>query len=323
MILFGAPIDLAADMLSGDQALDALASLVEEPENSRSSYWDLQLEKFQISQDHALIGSTVLGNVSGKRDPLRKAALWVLQTPLRIMGRKYRHFKELAALGRVIADKQERLYTEDILRQVLSLAAIRDHPTWENDRDLSVVIGDGLGVMATLVLMSRPGGKVILVNLTKPLIADLVFLRKVLPDRQIAWAASPLDMDQALGDNAIDVIAVRADDAGLLRQAPVGLAINITSMQEMNSDVTEEYFDILRNCKGARTSFYCCNKLSKTMPDGTETRFRDYPWRQGDEIMVDEACKWFNVVSNTSPPFWIIKKFVTWHRFSVLEKDRK
>ncbi len=310
-------------MLSGSRAIDALASLAEEPEKGRSSYWDLQVKKFQISQDCALEGGTVLGNVSAKRDPFRKAALWVLQTPLRLMGRKYRHFKKLAGLGRVIADRQERLYTEDVLRQVLSLAAIRDHLTWKNDRDLSVVIGDGLGVMASLVRLACPGRKVVVVNLTKPLIADLVFLRKALPDTHVAWAASPRDMDQALCDPAIDVIAIRADDARLLEQAPVGLAINITSMQEMNLDVTEEYFKILRNSKGTRTFFYCCNKLSKTLPDGTETRFRDYPWRQGDEILVDEACKWFNVVSNTSPPFWIVKKFVTWHRFSVLEKDSK
>ena len=162
-------------MLKGDEAISALMSLADKPERDRSSYWDLQVKKFHLSQDGALKGGTVLGNVSGKRNFPRQAALWCLQTPLRLMGRKYRHFAEYANLGRAIAARQERLYTEDILRQALSLAAIREHPAWDNDRDLSVVIGDGLGVMASLVLMSRPGGKVVLVNLTKPLLADLIY----------------------------------------------------------------------------------------------------------------------------------------------------
>ena len=71
----------------------------------------------------------------------------------------------------------------------------------------------------------------------------------------------------------IRAVAIEADDASVICHAPIGLAINIVSMQEMNPPVISNYFDLLRKAPGSSTVFYCCNRIDKTLPDETRVRF--------------------------------------------------
>jgi hypothetical protein len=74
------------------------------------------------------------------------------------------------------------------------------------------------------------------------------------------------------------VIAVRAQDHGLIRQCPLDLAMNIASFQEIDPPLVREYFDDLRDVAGRRRlALYCCNREEKRLPDGTIIRFDDYP----------------------------------------------
>lgn len=308
-------------MLTGDDALLALESLIEKPEATRSSFWDVAVELFKVGADGAVDGPAGLGIVSRKTGSLRTAAHWISRRPFWYMGRKYPDFADSNRLGRLVARRQRRRYTEDIVRQVLSLALIRDTFSFAGDDDLSVVIGDGYGVMTVLLLLAYPARRVIVVNLTKSLLVDLIHVRQVVPEIRFAWVSTAADMEAALSCPGLNLIAVRADDARHISAAPIGLAVNTASMQEMTPPVIAEYFDVLRHSPGADTVFYCCNKLSKTLPDGTVVRFDDYPWRAADRILVDEPCAWQNIVSTKKPPFWYVKKNVVWHRLAVLEKD--
>ena len=75
------------------------------------------------------------------------------------------------------------------------------------------------------------------------------------------------------------VIAIRAVDHELICYCPLNLVINIVSMQEMNPSVIREYFDDLRKrISDHDLYFYFCNRLEKSLPDGTVTRFFEYPW---------------------------------------------
>lgn len=82
--------------------------------------------------------------------------------------------------------------------------------------------------------------------------------------------------------------------------------VNIASMQEMNRKVISKYFQIIRDQKQP-TYFYCCNRRSKELPDGTIINFDDYGWLNSDEILVDELCPWHQRFPTTRPPF--IKRF--------------
>ena len=102
------------------------------------------------------------------------------------------------------------------------------------------------------------------------------------------------------------------------------IAVNIVSMQEMDPPVIAEYFRLLRGNKAARMAFYCCNKLYKRLGDGTELKFDDYPWRDGDQVLHDSVCSWSQWYYDMKPPFWhhrTGKDRVIWHRLALLEME--
>ena len=73
-----------------------------------------------------------------------------------------------------------------------------------------------------------------------------------------------------------------ASDHQLLQKCPIDVFINIASMQEMDPPVVKAYFDDMRAVAVNRQLlFYCCNRQEKQLPDGTVSRFADYPWRLG------------------------------------------
>lgn len=236
---------------------------------------------------------------------------------------KYRHFRECLDLGRTVARRTNRLFTYDILRQVLSLALIREHLSLDGDGPAAMVIGDGFGVMSSLLALAAPSRKVIAVNLTKSLLLDVINIRRAVPEKTVALVETALDVREALGDPEIRFIAAQADNAAILVHAPIGLAINIVSMQEMDADVIAAYFAILRGNPAAETVFYCANKLVKPLPDGTEARFADYPWHAGDAVWVDAVCPWAQWTYSRQPPFWHYRRGagrVIWHRLARLAK---
>ena len=101
------------------------------------------------------------------------------------------------------------------------------------------------------------------------------------------------------------MIAIEVRDHDLLKNCPVDYAINIVSMQEMNSSVISEYFNHLRTIACSKEIlFYCCNREKKILPDGTMARFEDYPWLAEDQIFYDELCPWHKFYYSKRPPFY-------------------
>lgn len=76
-------------------------------------------------------------------------------------------------------------------------------------------------------------------------------------------------------------------------------------MQEMNPDPIAGYFDDMREvAKHQDSFFYCCNRIEKTFPDGTTVRFKEYPWSDSDQVIVDELCPWHQEFYSIKPPFY-------------------
>jgi hypothetical protein len=153
-----------------------------------------------------------------------------------------------------------------MMRQTFTLAMIRHYLDFHSPDLCNLVIGDGYGVLATFLAMHVPERKTIAVNLTKPLLLDLAYFARALPEAGLALVADGDEMLAALGD-----------DASCITQAPIGIAANVVSMHEMGPPVVADYFNLLRRNKAERTAFYCCNKLYKTLAEGTEIKFNDYP----------------------------------------------
>ena len=161
-----------------------------------------------------------------------------------------------------------------------------------------LVIGDGYGTVATLLMAAAPDQRIFLVNLTKALFLDLLHMERAFPEKTFALVSDADEMTRALEDDSIRIVAVRADDAELLREAPIGLAVNIVSMQEMEPDIVHRYFEILRRNPAPRTAFYCCNRRAKV------SNFYDYPWEPADTVLADGVCEWAQWYYTPKPPFW-------------------
>lgn len=302
-------------------ALRALERVAGDDESGQSSYWREEVQGFEVNAEGILTGAGPMGNVSRKTGRAGSAAHWVLQTPFRVIGRRFAAFADTLHQGRLVARRQGRQLTQDMMRQVLALSLIREHLGDKALDGAAVVIGDGYGVMTSLLRLVYPERTVIAVNLTKPLLADLSFAQRVVTDTSIAVPAAPAEMRSAFARGDVGIIGVRADDADLLASVPVALAINIHSMQEMSASVIDRYFHLLRAAPGDRTAFYCCNRVEKTLYDGEVIRFEAFPWRDGDAYLVDEICPWDHWEYGPRPPFWRRNPNLKRHRLALLEKD--
>ena len=310
--------------LTGQDALDALAALADEAEKGRSVFWQNQLKNFSVQADGSVTGTAALGNATAKATTFNNLAHSVLQWPLHRLASGLPDRADCLQLARTIAARQNRQLTTDMIRQAFTLALIRNYLDVRSPDLCNLVIGDGYGVLTTLFAMHAPHRKTIVVNLTKPLLLDLAYFTQAVPETGLALVANSDEMQAALGDEAIRVIGVRADDASCVAEAPIGVAANVVSMQEMEPQVVTDYFHLLRHNKAERTAFYCCNKLYKKLAKDTELKFNDYPWRAGDEILHDSVCPWSQWYYDAKPPFWHYRKGrdrVIWHRLAYLEKD--
>jgi len=313
-------------MLLNDDVLRALHSRQEQVDRSASSYWTEAAGSFSLTKSGTMEGSTLVGLLAPPTDPLRVLVHRTLQLPFTALGRwRYRHYGQIRRLGGLIASRTDRMFTYDMMRQVLSLALIHEHVPFGEEGPAVLVIGDGFGVMTSLLALLTQRRKIITVNLNKPLLLDTTYIRRAVPEATLALVETDADMDTALADKTIRVIAVQADHAQVIRRAPIALAINIVSMQEMNPDTVVAYFATLRENPAPETILYCANKLTKTLPDGTVARFSDYPWRSDDTIMVDAICTWNQWTYSRRPPFWHYRwgqSRIIWHRLASLTKIR-
>jgi hypothetical protein len=183
------------------------------------------------------------------------------------------------------------------------------------------VIGDGYGAFALLAKAFLPDASFILVDLGKTLTMQAFGLEKAFPEEGHTLVEGEGDLQKD------GFVYCRAEQADFLRAATVDTAVNIASMQEMDPGVVANYFSILRECLTGNAFFYCCNRMEKQMPDGTWSRFNDYPWDEEDAVLVDEPCPWHRYFLTPDPkgrvrifghrlPRKVTYDGVHWHRLA-------
>lgn len=309
------------NLLIGTDALAWLAAHLDETDPAASSHWRQEHETFRF-EDGQFSGLRGFGHHAPPARGLRRWVHVLLQKRYRDMGRELPRFAEFDALTAAIARKQDRFYELSALRQALSLAqTLKLAPDCIAGEGWVAVIGDGFGTMAALALAADPAARVVAVNLTKTLLVDLTYAAMTLQSGTFALALDADAAAQAQARSDIRLLGIRASDAALLGALPVGLAINIASMQEMQAQDIATYFRALRAPLGPPTLFYCCNREEKTLPDGEVTRFLEYPWQSADEVLLDESCPWHQFYYTPVPPFYRPYAGVVRHRLARLAPE--
>lgn len=295
-----------------------LRDCIHSPEAGRSAHWAAMLADYAC-EGHEFQGLDGFGSHQS-RSALRLVAHYIMQTPPRLKGRTYPRFAEIYNIGRRIAASQNRLFDLDMLRQVLTVAFLDYTIDIEGLQGITLVIGDGFGSLTSLLLSLLPGRHMMLINLTPVLLVDLTYIRKIFPGVEIVLVESQAQMAAALNQEKRTIIALRADFQDLIRYAPIALAINISSMHEMQPPIVERYFSNLRSAQGEQTYLYCCNRIRKELPDGTVTEFMRYPWDLKDNIIVDELCPWHQKYYTFLPPRYLNYDGPIQHRLVDLSK---
>ncbi len=320
-------------MFSGRAAIDYLAAEAIKDDPSASSHWQKYHSGFKFD-GHGFVGLQGFGGHAKRPTGLRAWLLLLLQRRFRRLGFTYAKFNAIDALASNVTSKQNRAYDLDMLRQVLTIAFLyANAPEKLTASTTCCVIGDGFASMTTLLLASRSAGRIVLVNLTKTLLVDLWYLRLwmgaeafetsvhlVLDEKGLAQV---LENSPSPANGGRQIIAVQATDHQLLQNCPIDIVINIASMQEMNPPVVKAYFDDMRAIALKRDLlFYCCNREEKKLPDGTVTRFTDYPWLVDDEVLVDGLCPWHQHYYSPLPPFYRPYDGAHMHRLVTFHTNR-
>lgn len=280
--------------------LSELAAMSEGKDKAASSHWTNSNRLFNFE-----FGNVRNLPVIGYRIPrvgrfgyARHFLHWLLQSPVRRLGYRYSGFPQILRLSRAIADRRGDIVDDQILRHANTLALLQQSASSALEKDYVAVIGDGSGVMTSLLLAANPKTKVILINLTRTFLVDLILQKQCVPDVEPLLVETEEEAEQAIESNK-RLVAIQAHDARLVSKFPLSLAVNIASMQEMDMSAIDGYFDVLRSNPCDETLFYCANREEKVLPDKSIIRYDDYPWHEKDEIMFEGQVPWMKFVYST------------------------
>jgi hypothetical protein len=278
-------------MLRGQEIKNYLLENLKKDQLGKSSHWEYHLQDFSFDEEKGLKNITGFGGIV-QRSLRERLYHFTMQLPDRKKGRKFPGFNKLISLAQDVAKIQNRTLDSDMMRHVLSLSCIESMiPNFNIDDSIDLVIGDGFGVLSSLI-NRYTGNKVASVNLNEVLLVDYLYTRGIIADEGTVLAMTESDIEEAINNKKIQLVYIQADNHSLIRNLPIRVAYNLASMQEMNPSIIGQYFEDLRNCRSKTLYFYCDNRVEKVLIDGTIVRFQEYPWSNNDEILIDELCPW-------------------------------
>jgi len=197
-------------MKLGHEAIKQLLSEFGAADPKASSHW-LHYHQFLAIDGETVLEARGFGGNSRPFWGIRKLAHLLMQRRYRRMG-KSGIFSKYDRTAREISAAQGRAYDLDLLRQALTISLVDTAFKGQYSlKPVVCIIGDGFGSLASLVLASGFASRIILVNLTKTLAVDLIYLMEADPDLAIALPESREDVHQQKNSGA-EVIAIQAKD---------------------------------------------------------------------------------------------------------------
>ena len=127
--------------------------------------------------------------------------------------------------------------------------------------------------------------KLFLVDLPKTFLFSFTFLAQSCPATKIALPNEVTD--QNFDPKSYDIIMLTPQQTSLIKDQKIDLALNVHSMQEMNTEAIGSYFDLLDRILKPKGYFFCANSAEKII-DGKALRFLDYPWRSHNSTVIFE-----------------------------------
>lgn len=202
---------------------------------------------------------------------------------------------EHTKIAKNIAKRTGRIFSYDMARMLKTVGLLFAHIGDLNEKTIAI-IGDGYGSLGTLIKSIFPRSQIIYINLGRTLAFDVFYSDLALPNK-----THSLLRGENLTAYKSDFTYIEAEKVFNI-SISADIFVNIASMQEMDPQVILKYFEMIRN-QGLGTWFYCCNRVEKTLPDGTITRYFEYGWKPQDVFLVDELCPWHQEAPMNHPPF--------------------
>lgn len=213
-----------------------------------------------------------------------------------------------------VCEGHDRLLSFDCFKQWKSIEKLIEHHVDLKHKTICV-IGDGYGFLGCLLKSMEPSIKIISVNLGKISVIDAALTAKLFPDHRISFVEDHSDYN-----HESDFTFVPAEVVFECGIDNVDIFMNIASMQEMKQETINQYFYWMRSQTTKAPHFYCCNRVSKTLPDGETITFAGLGWQITDKQLLDESCPWYQGCPTNKPPFWAKFDGEMWHRLSILKK---
>lgn len=290
-------------------------------EKGKSSYWVKKLQGFEEKEEGKFVAEELPEGEGGSANIIKELVHWLLQAPFRYQGYRFQEFRNILRTTKKIHARRNNKMMLGSLRQAILLAFLEERVGIGQLTDPIIIIGDGFGLMSSLILQHFHQSKIVTINLTENLLIDAVFIKKSVPGVQIALVKNAIEYNATLNNNELRCVLIQADNAKLISQENIGLVINTCSMQEMNPEIIREYFDFIRKSKNSKTFFYCANRCEKKLPDGTIVNFFKYPWHPEDKIFIDELCPWKQKFYGPRPPFYFPYDGPIQHRLVLMHKS--
>ncbi|MEM7525489.1 MAG: putative sugar O-methyltransferase, partial [Pseudomonadota bacterium] len=245
-----------AGFLRGAAALQALAKSWDAVDAAASAHWRHWSDRLEV-HDKAVLKQAGFGTIDTRVSWWRQALHDIHQRRFRPLASPSSDYSHTEKAARVIAAAQGRLFDLDMMRQAITVDFIGGKIAL-NEIDVICVIGDGFGVLSSLLSKMQKKRKIICLNLTRILYVDLLYANKSLDLNEIALAHDENSLHESLHAEGIKIIGVEAKNAQILKSSPTQLAINIASFQEMDPAIVKAYF--LANVAAAETL------IAKKMP---------------------------------------------------------
>jgi len=219
----------------------------------------------------------------------------------------------LSRRGRKVVQKIDRYFSYDCFRQTTAFNIIKKYfKPKENEVFDVLIIGDGYGFLSALIKDCYPQARITLIDIGEVLIFQSVNLGRIYPNCTHSFINQNKDAD---------FLYIPADKIPADLERAFWLIVNISSMQEMNSQTIEFYFDFIRRHIGEENIFYSCNRISKTLPAGEVIEFLKYPWKKEDKILLHETCPFYKYFFSYRWPFFHSFDGLFYHRIAQMHSE--
>ena len=286
-------------LIQGQNIINELTKSINKDDKTTSSYWKKYHSNFSFENGN-LKGLGAFGSNKKPFNLIEKLIYYNLNKLYLKHSLNKTFTKQVLKSAYEICNLQRGGLDINIVRQVLTIDKLNFNNVFKEAK-IAVVIGDGFGAMTSLLLKNNLVEKVILVNLTKTLLVDMIYLKRVFKNFDSDSILINDDKDLNLVEN-FKIIAIQADNYHFLKKIKKDLVINISSFQEMDIEVINNYMNYLYFNKNP-FSFYLCNRIEKILPDGSLIKFSEYGLSENDDIIFDELCVWHQDFYRLSPPF--------------------